>query len=62
MYYRRYYARPSYKTSATRFCASVVDGGGRAYQINSATPRHLVQMLRDMPLASVAKIYTKGHD
>ncbi len=66
--YRRY--RPSYMTSAVRFCASLrvglsVDGlGGRTIQVNFASPRDLVQSLKGMsayePRLIVLKIYQKG--
>lgn len=66
--YRGY--RPSYKTSALRFCASIRIGlsaeglGGRTIQVNFATPRELVQSLRGMAAYEkrmiVLKIYQKG--
>jgi hypothetical protein len=64
--YRSY--RPSYMTSAVRYCASIHVGlspeglNGRTIQVNFASPRELVQSLRSCgPRDIVLKIYQKGN-
>ncbi len=64
--YRRY--RPSYMTSAVRYCASIRVGvspanpQGRSIQVNFESPRELVRALQNYigPTDTVPKIYQKG--
>lgn len=59
--YRRY--RPSYMTSAIRYCASIKLASGRSIQVNFESPKALVRALRDYigKNDSLLKIYQKGN-